>query len=118
MAGAGAGVAISARDAASLEAAAGELEAAGAECLAVPCDVADPDSTDAMAAAVLDRFGRADVVVANAGIAGPTAPMHEIGYEQWRERPADPPGAGLPPFPRLLPPRRQRAQRRPDAPPS
>jgi NAD(P)-dependent dehydrogenase (short-subunit alcohol dehydrogenase family) len=24
-------------------------------------------------------------VVANAGIAGPTAPMHEIGYEQWRE---------------------------------
>ena len=85
MAGAGARVAISSRDAASLEAAAAELEAAGAECLAIPCDVADPDSTDAMAAAVLERFGRADVVVANAGIAGPTAPMHEIGYEQWRE---------------------------------
>jgi NAD(P)-dependent dehydrogenase (short-subunit alcohol dehydrogenase family) len=38
-----------------------------------------------MTASVLERFGRADVVVANAGIAGPTAPMHEIGYEQWRE---------------------------------
>jgi NAD(P)-dependent dehydrogenase (short-subunit alcohol dehydrogenase family) len=85
MAGAGASVAISSRDAASLDRAAAELEAAGAECLAVPCDVADPASADAMAATVLERFGRVDVVVANAGIAGPTAPMHEISYEQWRE---------------------------------
>src|SRR5207237_136514 len=50
-----------------------------------PCDVADPASAEAMTAAVLERFGRADVVVANAGVAGPTAAMHEISYEQWRE---------------------------------
>jgi NAD(P)-dependent dehydrogenase (short-subunit alcohol dehydrogenase family) len=85
MAAAGARVAISARDSASLGQAAAELEAAGADCLAVPCDVADPASTDAMTAAVLERFGQADVVVANAGIAGPTLPMHQISYEQWRE---------------------------------
>jgi NAD(P)-dependent dehydrogenase (short-subunit alcohol dehydrogenase family) len=85
LAGAGARLAISSRDAASLGRAAAELEAAGAECLAVPCDVADPASADAMAAAVLEHFGQVDVVVANAGIAGPTAPMHEITYEQWRE---------------------------------
>jgi NAD(P)-dependent dehydrogenase (short-subunit alcohol dehydrogenase family) len=85
LAGAGARVAISSRDAASLDRAAAELESAGAECLAVPCDVADPASADAMGAAVLERFGQVDVVVANAGIAGPTAPMHEISYEQWRE---------------------------------
>jgi len=85
MAEAGARLAISSRDAGSLAHAVDELEAAGAECLAVPCDVADPDSTDAMTAAVLERFGHADVVVANAGVAGPTAPMHEITYEEWRE---------------------------------
>jgi NAD(P)-dependent dehydrogenase (short-subunit alcohol dehydrogenase family) len=85
MAAAGARLAVSSRDAASLGRAAAELTAAGAECLAIPCDVSDPASVDAMTAAVLERFGRADVVVANAGIAGPTAPMHEIGYEQWRE---------------------------------
>src|SRR2546430_7523113 len=83
MAGAGASVAISSRDAASLDRAAAELEAAGAECLAVPCDVADPASADAMAATVLERFGRVDVVVANAGIAGPTAPRHGVSYGQW-----------------------------------
>jgi NAD(P)-dependent dehydrogenase (short-subunit alcohol dehydrogenase family) len=85
MAAAGARLAISSRDPGSLREAAAELEAGGAECLDVPCDVADPASTDAMTAAVLERFGRADVVVANAGIAGPTAPMHEVSYEQWRE---------------------------------
>jgi NAD(P)-dependent dehydrogenase (short-subunit alcohol dehydrogenase family) len=85
MAGAGARVAICSRDAASLVRAARELEEAGVECLAVPCDVADPTSADAMAAAVLERFGHVDVVVAGAGIAGPTTPMHEISYEQWRE---------------------------------
>jgi NAD(P)-dependent dehydrogenase (short-subunit alcohol dehydrogenase family) len=72
LAAAGARVAISSRDAASLG-------------RAGPCDVADPASADAMAAAVLEHFGHVDVVVANAGIAGPTAPMHEITYEQWRE---------------------------------
>src|SRR5207244_7154945 len=73
------------RRAATRAEAAAQLEAAGTQCLPVPCDVADPDSADAMAAAVLERFGEVDVVVANAGIAGPTAPMHEISYEEWRE---------------------------------
>src|SRR5438093_718802 len=82
---AGAMVAICSRDAATLAEAAAELESAGTQCLPVPCDVADPDSADDMAAAVLERFGTVDVVVANAGIAGPTAPMHEISYEDWRE---------------------------------
>ena len=59
----------------------------GVDCLDVQCDVRDPDSTDAMTAAVFDRFGRVDVVVANAGIAGAIRPMHEITYEEWHDRP-------------------------------
>jgi NAD(P)-dependent dehydrogenase (short-subunit alcohol dehydrogenase family) len=82
---AGAAVAIGARDEAALARVAEELRAGGSDCLDAPCDVADPASVDAFGAAVLGRFGRADVVVACAGVAGPTKPLHEIEPAEWRE---------------------------------
>jgi NAD(P)-dependent dehydrogenase (short-subunit alcohol dehydrogenase family) len=82
---AGAAVAIGARDETALSHVVGELDAAGEDCLAAPCDVADPASVDAFGEAVLGRFGRVDVVVACAGIAGPTKPLHLIEPEEWRE---------------------------------
>lgn len=85
MAVAGASVAIAARNEESMRRATGELKGLGVDCLAVRCDVSDPDSTDAMAEAVLKHFDRVDVVVANAGIAGAIRPMHEITYAEWRE---------------------------------
>lgn len=47
---------------------AAEIGAAGGEALAVPVDVTDGSSVDAMVAAAVDRFGRVDVLVSNAGI--------------------------------------------------
>src|SRR6267142_1510721 len=85
MADAGASLAICARTEESLVRAAFELRTGGVDCLPLECDVSDPASTDAMAKAVLDHFGKVDVVVANAGIAGAIRPMHEITYEEWRE---------------------------------
>jgi NAD(P)-dependent dehydrogenase (short-subunit alcohol dehydrogenase family) len=85
MAAAGASVAVAARSRESLCQVAAEVEATGAEAIAVSCDVSDPASVGTMADAVLARFGRADVVVANAGIAGPTKPLHTITPEEWRE---------------------------------
>jgi len=85
MARAGASVAISARTVETLRQVAKELESIGVECLAEPCDVSDADSVQTMGEAVLQRFGRADVVVANAGVAGPTKPLQEITPEEWRE---------------------------------
>ena len=85
MAAQGAAVAICARTQTSLEAAADEIRALGADCVALVCDVAEPASTDAMAESVLARFGRVDVVVANAGIAGAIRPMHELTHDEWRE---------------------------------
>jgi NAD(P)-dependent dehydrogenase (short-subunit alcohol dehydrogenase family) len=63
-----------------------EIEGAGVgTALALPCDVADEASVEAMAKGVLERFGSVHTVVANAGIGGPTAPLHEISLDSWRE---------------------------------
>ena len=85
MAGAGASLAICARNVDSLNHVAEEVRGIGVDCLPLQCDVSEPASADAMARAVLDHFGRVDVVVANAGIAGVIRPMHEVTYEEWRE---------------------------------
>jgi len=48
----------------------GEVEASGGEALGVTVDVADVESTQAMAAAALERFGRIDFLVNNAALYG------------------------------------------------
>ena len=54
-----------------------ELERAGAECLAVPCDVREPEQGRALIDAIVERFGGVDVLVNNAG-GQFTAPAEEI----------------------------------------
>jgi NAD(P)-dependent dehydrogenase (short-subunit alcohol dehydrogenase family) len=46
----------------------GELQAAGAEALALPCDVSRESEVAETLAAVVERFGRLDVLVNNAGV--------------------------------------------------
>lgn len=77
LAAAGAQVVIGARRQDRLEAVAGSIQAKGGECVAVQCDVTDPDQVAAMISAAIDRFGRLDVLVANAGTAGDAGPMAE-----------------------------------------
>lgn len=60
----GARVAICARDAVTLTAAAAEI---GGDILAVPADVTKREDVDRFVQAALDRFGRIDVLVNNAG---------------------------------------------------
>lgn len=79
----GASLALTARDVDSLDGTVDDV--ADADVLTVACDVADEASVQRMGDAVLERFGRVDVVVANAGIAGPTRSLHEIGLDEWRE---------------------------------
>jgi len=53
--------------------------------LAVPTDVADPDSVEAMARTVLEAYGRIDVLVNNAAIFSTLEmrPFDEIPLEEW-----------------------------------
>ncbi|MBY0010732.1 SDR family NAD(P)-dependent oxidoreductase [Paenibacillus typhae] len=66
----GAKVVITGRNAGTLEAAIRELGNESA--LAVQADAADPDSSAKAAAAAVERFGRLNIVYANAGISGST----------------------------------------------
>ncbi len=68
LAAAGASVVVAARRLDRLEALAAEL---GPGAMAVECDVADAAATDALVDRAVERFGRVDVLVNNAGIGGP-----------------------------------------------
>ena len=50
----------------------------------VECDVADESAVDGWFDDVVSRWGGVDVLVNNAGIAGPTAFVEDIGYDDWR----------------------------------
>lgn len=72
----GAKVALCGRRSEPLELAAGELRGAGIEVLAAPADIRVPESVDAFVSSVLERFGRIDVLVNNAGGQFPSPAEH------------------------------------------
>ena len=57
---------------------------AGGEAVAAHADVRDPGELAAAVAAGLDRFGRIDIVSANAGITGVTGRAWELTRESWQ----------------------------------
>jgi citronellol/citronellal dehydrogenase len=79
----GARVVICGRRREPLENTCAELERAGAECLAVPCDVREPDQVRALVDVALERFEAVDVLVNNAG-GQFTAPAEEISGKGMR----------------------------------
>jgi citronellol/citronellal dehydrogenase len=60
-----------------------QVEALGATCLAVPADVREPEQVERLVDAALERFGRIDVLVNNAG-GQFVAPAEEISAKGWR----------------------------------
>ena len=84
LAAAGFTVAASARDPASLASTAEEAAEAGGTAVPFACDVRDEASVAEMAAGA-QALGPVHAVVANAGVAGPTLPLHEITLADWRD---------------------------------
>lgn len=76
----GARVVLAARSAASLDEVAAECEARGGQALAVPTDVTDDDAVQELARRALERFGRIDVWVNDAGV---------MAYGHFTQIPAD-----------------------------
>jgi 3-oxoacyl-[acyl-carrier protein] reductase len=48
-------------------------------------DVTEPVSWDAAVRSALDHWGRIDALVNNAGIAGRSAPIWELGVDEWQQ---------------------------------
>jgi NAD(P)-dependent dehydrogenase (short-subunit alcohol dehydrogenase family) len=55
----------------------------GADGLAVPTDVTDPDSVAALFEATLERYGRVDLLFNNAGLSV-SAPVTEVELDDWK----------------------------------
>ena len=65
------------------EATAMEVRALGVDALFVRCDVSSASEVEALVRAAVSRFGRLEVLVNNAGIAGSSARVHELDIESW-----------------------------------
>src|ERR1700742_4132058 len=59
-----------------------EIEKAGAQALALQCEIRQQDSIEQAVTSVLDRFGQIDIVVNNAGVFQ-TAKFESITAGQW-----------------------------------
>jgi citronellol/citronellal dehydrogenase len=79
----GASVAICGRRPEPLDDARSVLAATGADVLAMPCDVREPDEVATFLDAVDERFGRVDILVNNAGGQFP-APLEDIALKGLR----------------------------------
>jgi NAD(P)-dependent dehydrogenase (short-subunit alcohol dehydrogenase family) len=84
LAGAGAKVVICARNATELAAAEAQLRQAGAEVLAVTCDVSAQDETELLVQRTIDHFGALDIVVNNAGIIQ-VGPLESLTVDNFRQ---------------------------------
>ena len=80
----GANLLISSRDARSLDPIAEEAEGVGTEILAVPADVSRSAHVETLVGAVVEQFGRIDVLINNAGLLGPRVPIEEYPEDKWR----------------------------------
>ncbi len=78
-------VVLAARSAEKMEAVIGSLGEAGGRCLAVPTDVADPDSVEALFGEIRQRCGRLDAVFNNAGTNMPTTLVGDVSFADWRK---------------------------------
>ncbi len=78
MAAAGAHVIAVARTVGGLEALDDQIKAEGGQSTLVPLDLSDHDGIDRLGGVIAERWGRLDIVVANAGILGSLTPVGQI----------------------------------------
>lgn len=84
LAQAGAGVVLAARRADRLDETLQRVLGVGGKSLAVPCDITDPASCATVTAAAIDKLGRIDVLVNNAGTAGDVVPAARESPDHFR----------------------------------
>jgi NAD(P)-dependent dehydrogenase (short-subunit alcohol dehydrogenase family) len=84
-AAAGAHVVAVARTVGGLEELDDEIKAAGGSATLVPLDLKDSPGIDRLGAALYERWGKLDVLLANAGILGQLSPLGHVPPKVWDE---------------------------------
>ena len=79
----GARLALAARNDSELDEVVSEVSSLGAEAIAVRTDVTSQMATDRLARRTVERFGRIDVLVNNAGTSGPIGPLQDNDIAEW-----------------------------------
>jgi len=79
----GADIVIADIDLEAAESVVAELQALGHGALAVRTDISSKEQVQAMVQATMEKFGRIDILINNAGILGPTCPVVEVQEEDW-----------------------------------
>lgn len=82
---AGASVVVSSRKQHSCDEAAAAIRAAGGKAVAFACHVGDWDAIPGFVDAVVNEYGRIDVLVNNAGINPAVKDLNEVSQELWRK---------------------------------
>lgn len=82
---AGAHVVALARTSGALEELDDEVQARGGSATLVPVDLADAEAIERLGPALLERWGRLDILLANAGILGPLAPLTHVSPKEWAQ---------------------------------
>jgi NAD(P)-dependent dehydrogenase (short-subunit alcohol dehydrogenase family) len=85
LAKAGAHIIALARTQGGLEELDDEIRKDGGSATLVPLSLTDSDGIARLGAALNDRHGRLDILVGNAGIAGPSSPLGHIDLKPWND---------------------------------
>jgi NAD(P)-dependent dehydrogenase (short-subunit alcohol dehydrogenase family) len=81
----GATVIITGRDEEQLALSAVSIGAGGGIVLSKHCELRKPESVAALFTAIRQQFGRLDILINNAGVAGPMANVDQLSLEAWSE---------------------------------
>src|SRR5215813_9475820 len=85
LAKAGAHVVAVARTVGGLEELDDAIRKAGGSATLAPLDVTDFAGLARLAGALSERYGRLDILIGNAGVAGPSSPLDHITLKDWEE---------------------------------
>lgn len=85
MAAAGAHIVAIARTVGGLEDLDDEIQGVGGQATLVPLDLKDMEGIDRLGAALNERWGKLDILLANAGILGQLSPLAHVEAKTWDE---------------------------------
>lgn len=79
----GAKLALASRTISELEDTAHQIEALGAEAIVIPTDISDQSQVKEMVKLTLEKYSTIDILVNNAAVVGPIAPLEETDISAW-----------------------------------